>query len=165
MDEWRRVAVTSLLVILALVSSLTFASALRAETYMRMPIDEIYDGDTIQTHVNTYRLPEPLNSLSIRIYGIDTPENPAKSYRETGKLGRAACVKEAEAALKAKQFVVDMAAGQTFMVVRNFQWDKYGGRVLATVEINGKNVADELVKAGLAIPYFGEAKTHDWCSE
>ena len=142
---------------------LVFTSAALAGSYMRMPIDEIYDGDTIKTHFGTYKLPVPLNKVSIRISGIDTPENPAKSYPETGKLGRAACVKEAELALKAKQFVVDMAEGHTSMKVTEFKWGKFGGRVLANVEIGGKDVAIALIQAGLAVPYFGTGPKKDWC--
>jgi len=149
-------------ILVALVLTL-FASATLAGSYMRMPIDSIYDGDTIKTHFGTYKLPVPLNKVSIRIKGIDTPENPAKSFLETGKLGRADCEKEAWAALEARQFVVDMAEGYTTMKVTEFKWGKYGGRIISNVEIGGKDVAIALIQAGLAVPYFGGTKTHDWC--
>jgi len=149
-------------ILVALVLTL-FTSAAVAGSYMRVPIDSIYDGDTIKTHVGTYKLPAPLNKVSIRILGIDTPENPAKSYLETGKLGRADCIKEAELALKARQFVVDMAEGYTTMKITNFKHGKYGGRWLADVEIGGVDVASALIEAGLAVEYFGGTKVKDWC--
>lgn len=126
-----------------------------------MPIVEVYDGDTIKTVTN--KLPTPLNKVSIRIRGIDTPENPAKSYLVTGKLGRAQCDKEAVAALAAKDFVLWLAEGHTTMKVDNFAWGKYGGRIVADVKINGVDVAGALIDAELAIPYDGGKKTHDWC--
>jgi endonuclease YncB( thermonuclease family) len=134
-----------------------------AYAYMLLPIVEVYDGDTIKTHMNA-RLPEPLNKVSVRIKDIDTPEMPAKSYAETGKLGRAKCVKEAEAALEAKEFVQMMAIGFKKMKVDNFEWGTYGGRIVGDVKIGGVDVADALIKEGLAVPYDGKAaKTHDWC--
>lgn len=135
---------------LAAVLFLTFNVA-QASSYMLLPIVEVYDGDTIKSHMN--RLPEPLDKISIRLNGIDTPE-----------MGwRAACTKEDTLAQKAKQFVVDLIGDSSTMKVENFKWDKYGGRILGDVRINGKNVAEELINAGLAIPYNGGAKTHDWC--
>lgn len=134
-----------------------------AGNYMLLPIDEIYDGDTIKTHISERRLPEPLNRLSIRIDGIDTPEMPAPSYHETGKLGRAGCVKEAELALQAKALLEKIAEGTNTMKVEDFDWGKFGGRIVGKVTINGVDVAQALIDAGLAVPYDGGTKTHDWC--
>lgn len=131
--------------------------------YMLLPIDEVYDGDTIKTHVSERKLPAPLNRLSIRIKGIDTPELPAKSYFTTGKLGRAACIKEAELALKAKEFVIFMAIGSSKMKVDNFKWGKYGSRIVADVKIGGVDIASALIVEGLAVPYDGGTKTKNWC--
>jgi len=134
-----------------------------AYAYMLLPIVEVYDGDTIKTHMDS-RLPEPLNKVSVRIKGIDTPEMPAKSYAETGKLGRAECADEAEKAIKAKEFVQMMAIGFKKMKVDNFDWGTYGGRIVGDVKIGGVDVADALIKEGLAVPYDGKsAKTHNWC--
>jgi endonuclease YncB( thermonuclease family) len=129
---------------------------------MMLPIVEIYDGDTIKTDLS-WRLPEPLNKVSIRLYGIDTPELPAKSYYETGKLGRADCVKEAELALAAKAAVAELAAGHTKMKVFDFEWDKYGGRILASVKIGGVDIAKFLIEHGFAVEYYGTGTKKDWC--
>lgn len=132
---------------------------------MLMPIDSVYDADTIKTHFSEKRLPPPLNKVSIRIMGIDAPENPAKSYKETGKLGRAGCIQEAELALEAKQAVIDLIERKeaTKMKLTNFSYGKFGGRILADVKIGGVDIATFLIKAGLAVEYNGEKKTHNWC--
>ena len=144
-----------------------FAISLKVDAgeYMLLPIDEVYDGDTIKTHISESRLPAPLNKLSIRINGIDTPESPAKSFAETGKLGRASCEKEAFMALKATEAVEFLVLKSTTktMKVENFRHGKFGGRVLADVTIAGVDVATHLISQGLAIPYHGEKKSHNWC--
>jgi len=142
--------------------SLSFVTA-HAGRYMLLPIDYIYDGDTIKTHIAERRLPAPLNKLSIRVNGIDTPEMPAKSYATTNKLGRAKCVKEAEAAIEAKNAVMYLAKDSTKMKITNFKWGKFGSRIVADVTINGTDVASYLIELQLAIPYYGKAKTKDWC--
>ena len=134
-----------------------------AYAYMLLPIVEVIDGDTIKTDMSK-RLPEPLGDISIRIAGIDTPEMPAKSYHETGKLNRAKCVKEAELALEAKEFVEMLVIGFPKMKVENFDWGTYGGRIVGDVKIGGVNVGEALIKEGYAVPYDGKtAKSHDWC--
>lgn len=142
-----------------LISSVAFAGH-----YMMLPIDSVYDGDTIKTHISERRLPAPLNRVSIRILGIDTPEMPAKSYADTGKLGRAACVKEAELAIKARDFVRSLAAYSTKMKVTQFKWGKFGGRIVGSVSISGVDVATALIDAELAVAYDGKKKTMDWCA-
>lgn len=144
------------LLLLLLISFSTYAN-----DAIELPILDVYDGDTIDTFYQA--LPMPLNRISIRILHIDTPESPAASYRTTGKLGKAHCVKEAEKALQAKQAIIDLMGESRTMVITNYEWDKYGGRILANVSINGKDVATMLVEKGLAVKYEGEKKTTDWC--
>jgi len=147
--------------LLLLLSIILLLSPTIVHSYMLLPIVEVYDGDTIKTDLK--RMPVPLNKVSIRIYGIDTPEMPAKSYATTGKLGRAKCVKEAALAIEAKEFVEWLAQGFTKMKVDNFKWDKYGGRILGDVSINGVDVAESLIDAELAVAYFGSGTKKDWC--
>ena len=146
----------------ALFSLIANASETSYQQYMLLPIVEIYDGDTIKTDLR-WRLPEPLNKVSIRLYGVDTPEMPAKSYRTTGKLGRAKCVKEAELAIKARDRVRQLADGARYMKITDFKWGRIGGRIVAKVKINGKDVSAVLIEEGYAVPYFGKGKKHDWC--
>jgi len=146
--------IPSILYVILLVSSNVTAESLL------LPIVDVYDGDTIKTYTP---LPVPLNKISIRLFGIDTPESPAASYAVTGKLGRAKCIKEAELALKAKAVVKDLADGAPYMKVANYKWDKYGGRIVGKVYIEGIDVADKLIQMELAVEYYGGKKTKDWC--
>ena len=41
-------------------------------------------------------------------------------------------------------------------------WDKYGGRVLGDVLLDGKSLRVALITNGFAREYYGEAKT-SWC--
>ena len=130
-----------------------------------LPVIEVYDGDTIFTR---FTLPAPLNEIKVRIVGIDTPEMPAKSYHETGKLGRAKCVQEAERALHARDYLRNIIAiHRNVIVVDNYEWDKYGGRIDGDVYAGQGgtwvDLREEMIKAGLAVPYDGKRKTHSWC--
>jgi micrococcal nuclease len=116
---------------------------------LTLPIVSVVDGDTIKTKLP---LPAPLDNVSIRILGIDTPE----------KGGKAKCEKEAALALKASAKTKEIAKGHKTMQVSQFKWDKFGGRIDAVVVINGVSVGDILINEGLARPYFGEKKS-SWC--
>lgn len=131
-----------------------------ATTYL-LHVLAVYDGDTLTAQV---LLPEPLDAVSIRIRGIDTPEMPASSYRETGRLGRAGCKAEAEAAIAARDLVDKLvrAAGGAVRV-GNLAWDKYGGRILADVQAGDVFIAEALLQAGLAVRYDGGTKAANWC--
>jgi len=142
------------------VALLFASSCIVAQEAIILPIIEVHDGDTIKTSLT---LPTPLDAVSVRINGIDTPEMPAASYAITGKLGRAKCVKEAELALKAKQFVLDATKGHPIMTVSNFGYGKYASRILGTVTVNGVDIGQALIDNNLAVPYDGGAKIMDWC--
>jgi endonuclease YncB( thermonuclease family) len=88
---------------------------------------------------------------SHRLAGIDTPE----SFKQAAK-----CQKEIELGLKAKAFVSNFVKGGVEIVY--LEIDKYG-RYLVNVDKNGLNLADELVRNGLAVYYDGGTKTKDWC--
>lgn len=137
-----------------------------AHSYMLLPIVEVYDGDTIKSDMSS-RLPDPLGKISIRIYGVDTPEMPVVAYLNGGEFrpgrNKAQCIKEADLAIEAKEFVEWLAQGHKKMKVDNFKWDKYGGRIVGVVKINGVDVGEALIDAELAVPYFGGTKTKDWC--
>jgi len=136
------------------------ASCVIAQEAILLPIIEVHDGDTIKTSIT---LPAPLDQISVRINGIDTPEMPAPSYATTGKLGRAKCVKEAKLALKAKQFVLDITNGHPIMTVTDFSYGKYASRILGTVYVNNINIGQSLIDNGLAVEYHGGTKITDWC--
>ena len=107
-----------------------------------------YDGDTCYVIAKT--LPESLRNMSIRILGIDTPEI------------RADCPEEKELALQGRVFANDMFRNADNIEFHNLKWDKYGGRILADVFIDGVSYKDEIIEAGLAREYYGGKKI-GWC--
>ena len=107
-----------------------------------------YDGDTCYVIAPT--LPEPLQKMSVRILGIDTPEM------------RAECAEEKKLALKGREFANKMFRAAEKIEFANLKWDKYGGRVLVDVFLEGKLYKDEIINAGLARPYDGGTK-ESWC--
>jgi len=139
---------------LFILLALTYSSvSLSAQTFMLMPIDSVYDGDTINTHVSEAKLPPPLNKLSVRLLGIDTPE----------KGGRAKCEKEAKLAEDAKVFLLKLIGDSKTMKLENFSWDKYGGRIDSRITINGLDISQQMIDNGFAVPYNGGTKVKNWC--
>ena len=112
----------------------------------------VSDGDTIV--IAAPFLPAPLKpELAVRIYGVDTPE----------KGHRAQCPAEAQRGEAASVFTKDLVSkGQKFHVVL-YAWDKFGGRVLGDILVNGQSVRQGLIANGLAREYYGEAK-QSWCN-
>lgn len=116
------------------------------------PITRIIDGDTVTFQANF--LPDPLKKeLSIRIYGVDTPE---KGFR-------AKCTKEDEMGKAATKFtgsVINQAQKRQIVII---EWDKYGGRILGDILLDGNSLRQLLIQNGHAREYFGDAK-QSWCN-
>lgn len=112
----------------------------------------VSDGDTIV--ISAPFLPQPLKpELAVRIYGVDTPE----------KGHRAQCVSEAQRGEAASQYTKNLVSqGQRFQVTL-YGWDKFGGRVLGDIIVNGQSVRQGLIQNGFAREYYGEAK-QSWCN-
>ena len=141
----------------ALIAALLFGASVTsfAEVGNSVPLElevlEVHDGDTITLHMDA--LPNPLSKVAVRIYGIDTPE---LSYR-------AKCDKERRLAERARDYVKARIKPGEKLTLLNYEWDKYGGRILATVYSDGINVGERLIAKGYAVPYFGEGQKNDWC--
>ena len=115
-------------------------------------ITRVIDGDTVAFQADF--LPAPLKKeLSIRVYGVDTPE----------KGHRAQCASEAQRGEAASAFTKQMIAASQQRQVVLMDWDKYGGRVLGDVILNGVSLRQQLIANGFAREYYGEAKT-SWCN-
>lgn len=115
-------------------------------------ISRVIDGDTVAFHAPW--LPDPLKKeLSIRVYGVDTPE---KGFR-------AKCKEEAAKGAAATEFTKKAVASSKVRQVVLMDWDKYGGRVLGDVVLDGVSLRRQLIAAGYAREYHGEAKT-SWCN-
>jgi endonuclease YncB( thermonuclease family) len=114
-------------------------------------IVRVSDGDTIV--IAAPFLPAPLKpELAVRIFGVDTPE----------KGHRAQCPKENELAQKASKYTSDLIQNGKKIQVTLYSWDKFGGRVLGDIIVDGQSVRLGLIANGLAREYYGEAK-QSWC--
>jgi endonuclease YncB( thermonuclease family) len=115
-------------------------------------ITRVIDGDTVAFQADF--LPAPLKKeLSIRVYGVDTPE---KGFR-------AACPSEAQRGEAASAFTKHAVESAQKRQVVLMDWDKYGGRVLGDVILNGQSLRVMLIQNGFAREYYGEAK-QSWCN-
>ena len=145
------------LLLLLVVPLLVFAQAkvpAKSATYDAQ-ILRVTDGDTVV--ISAPFLPAPFKpELAIRVYGVDTPE---KGFR-------AQCPSEAQrgdaaSAFTKKAIESAAAAGGKFQVTM-YGWDKFGGRVLGDILINGKSLRAGLIANGFAREYYGDAK-QSWC--
>ena len=145
-----------------LLTLLIAAAALPALAQVRVPkepvgvtydaqIIRVTDGDTIV--IAAPFLPAPLKpQLAVRIYGVDTPE----------KGWRAQCPQEAQRAELASAWTTQLINSAPKHQVILYKWDKFGGRVIGDIVVNGQSVRRGLIANGLAREYYGEAK-QSWC--
>ncbi len=111
----------------------------------------VNDGDTVV--IAAPFLPAPFKpELAVRIFGVDTPE----------KGHRAQCPSEDQRGQAASAFTKNAVATTQKHQVILYGWDKFGGRVLGDMILNGVSLRSELIKNGFAREYFGEAK-QSWC--
>ena len=109
------------------------------------------DGDTIV--IAAPYLPAPLKpELGVRIFGVDTPE----------KGHRAQCAQEDQKAQLASKWTTQLISQGGKIQVTLYAWDKFGGRVLGDILVNGQSVRAGLIANGLAREYYGDAKL-SWC--
>jgi endonuclease YncB( thermonuclease family) len=140
-----------LLLTLLFVPLVAFAQKEKAGVTYDVLLTRVIDGDTVAFQANW--LPDPLKKeLSIRVFGVDTPE----------KGHRAKCPQEDARGQAATQFTKDTINKSQKRQVVLIDWDKYGGRVLGDVLLDGKSLRTLLITNGFAREYYGEAKT-SWC--
>jgi micrococcal nuclease len=148
----KQTTMKKLLTILLLVPCLVLAQGKQKSgvTY-DAEITRVIDGDTVAFRAPF--LPAPLKpELSIRVFGVDTPE----------KGHRAQCESENARGQAATAFTKNAIAQATQRQIILMDWDKYGGRVLGDVILNGQSLRQMLIVNGYAREYYGEAKT-SWC--
>ena len=113
-------------------------------------IKKIVDGDTVILTLDN--MPSVFRDISCRLRGIDTPE-----------LRRSRCCVEKCLAKVAKEYVAKLhPLGSTVRIISP-QKGKYF-RIIANLTSNGKNTADILLLAGLAVRYEGYGERFNWCS-
>ena len=140
-----------LLLILLALPALALAQKTPNGVTYDAQIIRVSDGDTIV--ISARFLPAPLKpELAVRIYGVDTPE----------KGHRAQCPSEAQRGEQASKWTQALVSrGQKFQVTL-YAWDKFGGRVLGDILVDGQSVRAGLIANGLAREYYGDAK-QSWC--
>lgn len=101
----------------------------------------VVDGDTIR-----------LDGEKIRLVGFNTPE-----------ISEPACAAEAAKGEQAKNRLLELlnSGSLAFAATADRDRDRYG-RLLRSVTVNGRDVADTLISEGLAEPYRGGQK-RNWC--
>lgn len=140
-----------LLAILLLVPTLALAQKTPQGVTYDAQIIRVSDGDTIV--IAAPFLPAPLKpELAVRIYGVDTPE---KGFRGQ-------CESEKQRGEAASAFTKNLVSKSTQRQVTLYAWDKFGGRVLGDIILNGQSLRTLLIQNGFAREYYGDAK-QSWC--
>jgi len=115
-------------------------------------ITRVIDGDTVEFKA-PFLIEELGQFLKLRILGVDTPEK--------GK--NAKCDKEEQMSLRAKLFTEQQISNGKKVQIEIKKWDKYGGRVLGDVIIDGKSLSKMLIDNKYAVIYNGQGVKNDWC--
>ena len=105
----------------------------------------VHDGDTFIARLEGCEcLPKLFQVQSVRLTGCDTPEIHDKRPDVAAK------------AQEAKAFTAERVHVGEVVTLKGVKRDKYGGRVLAKVEVDGRDLCAELIAAGLAREYHGK---------
>jgi endonuclease YncB( thermonuclease family) len=132
--------------------SISYAQRQKEGVIYDVVITRVIDGDTVAFRADF--LPDPLKKeLSLRVFGVDTPE----------KGHRAQCPSEDQRGQIASAYTKKMISQSTKRQIVLMSWDKYGGRVLGDVLLDGQSLRQLLIQNGFAREYYGGAKT-SWCN-
>jgi endonuclease YncB( thermonuclease family) len=141
-----------LLIILLLLPTFALAQKTPKGVTYDAQIIRVSDGDTIV--ISAPFLPAPLKpELAVRIFGVDTPE---KGFRGQ-------CESEKQRGEAASLFTKDLVSKSSQRQVVLYGWDKFGGRVLGDILLNGQSLRTMLIQNGFAREYYGDAK-QSWCN-
>lgn len=140
-----------LILVILMVTTMAFAQKQKPMNIYDFPITRVIDGDTVV--FQAIFLPAPLKQeLSIRVFGVDTPE----------KGHRAQCPSENTRGQAATRFTKNAISKAQKRQVAIIDWDKYGGRVLGDIILDGESLRMMLIQNGFAREYYGETK-QSWC--
>ena len=141
-----------ILITLLLLPALALAQKTPKGVTYDAEIVRVNDGDTIV--ISAPFLPAPLKpELAVRVFGVDTPE----------KGHRAQCPSEAQRGEQASAFTKNAVKSTKKHQVILYSWDKFGGRVLGDIVLDGVSLRSELIRNGFAREYYGDAK-QSWCN-
>lgn len=108
----------------------------------------VYDGDTIRVDIEGWP-PIVGRSIPVRLRGVDTPEIRGK------------CPREKHLAAKAREWLRTQLLVADTVALMNIERGKYF-RLVATVLVDDRDVAAELIGLGLGRPYGGGGR-ESWC--
>ena len=119
----------------------------QTENFYDWKVVKAIDGDTVEVEVDF--LPVELGkNLSVRVYGVDTPEKGWRAENDhERKMGEQASI-----------FTKNLLQNCKDTKIKVVSWDKYGGRVLGDVIIDGQSLRQLLLKNGYAREYYGDKK-------
>lgn len=134
----------TIILIVLFIASISMAAEKTYGDITVCQIVSVYDGDTFKVDVPGW--PDIVGkNMSIRIYGIDTPEIKGTSGR----------IKDT--ALRARTELTNILTFGKLIELRNMRRGKYF-RIIADVYVDGKNVAKAMIDKGLAKEYYGGAR-------
>ncbi len=142
MALWKRVLVGWIMVMGVWMYAVNFYEGKAGKTG-ECTVGYVYDGDTVALECGE------ASQRTARVQGLDTPETKDPRCEAERALGK-------KATLRLRALV---AGGQ--VSYRGLGHDKYG-RQLIRLKVDGVDVADTLVREGLAVRYSGGARP-DWC--
>ena len=133
-------------------TSLVYAQKTPQGVLYDAKIIRVTDGDTVV--IAAPYLPAPIKpEIAVRVFGVDTPE---KGFRGQ-------CDSEKQRGEAASVFTKNAIASTQKHQVMLYGWDKFGGRVLGDLILNGVSLRAELIRNGFAREYYGDAK-QSWCN-
>lgn len=109
-------------------------------------VHSVYDGDTLRA---SFSVGGEAHCFSVRLFGVDTPE-----LRSRNADLRAL-------AFRARDWVRGKVQGKVCCFVFHPSSDKYGRLLADVVDPTGDDLAEGLVREGLALPYQGGSKASD----
>ncbi len=114
-------------------------------SFDNVSIASVYDGDTFKINLNC-SLAVYCEKVPVRVLGVDTPEIKGKTEREK------------KLAQQAKAFTKDFLARGPVSLTHCGR-DKYFRLLCDVTNGEGKNLAQELIKAHLGYAYYGGKKS------
>lgn len=135
-----------LIFVFFLFSTQTFAGKVNGKWDAELV--RVIDGDTFEAKVKIWN--NNFVFVKVRILGIDTPEKNGD------------CEEEKVLALKAKNYLKELLSKSKNLVLFNVKDGKYGGRTLANVRVNNKDITSILLRKPFVRPYKGK-KRKSWC--
>jgi micrococcal nuclease len=132
------------------VAFLSFPASANYGSAIVSEVTSIYDADTFRANIDGW--PAIIGERApIRVKGVDAPELRGK------------CEVEKLQARKAKQFTVAKLRGANTVRLDELERGKYF-RILAVVYVDGEDLGQALIDAGLARPYDGGTR-QSWCEQ